>query len=180
MQRVHEAFPLLGGKEAKLGREYLLDLSFRAGIPPLPLVLQLVGERLMYPGRPPSGGHFLKDARSLRDECVESLSERLIGIDPGYQGSLDLTVTPNRLEHQGFPVGELLPDGPQRHSGARGDPWDGRAQVTVSVQRAHRVEDRAASAVRAGRPAVRRLDVGRTQIRLVRRRTIDVHHVILW
>lgn len=52
-----------------------------------------------------------------------------------------------------------LPHRPQRHPGPLGNPRGGRAQVTLGMQRAHRVNDRPAGPVRPGGPAIRRLAV---------------------
>ena len=148
----------------------------------------------MHPGRPPGGRHLLEHPGALRDERLDPGGERLVGIDPAHQRPLDLPVPPDRLDQQRLPVGELLPHGAQRDAGPGGDPGNGRAQVAFGVQGAHRVEDRPARPVRAGRSAVRGLDVSglihvevgcaqaSTQAsagQAAARRAFDVHQVIL-
>ena len=180
MQGAHQLLPLLAGEHSKLGCEHLLDLCPCAGVPPRPLALQLVGERLMHPGRPPSRGHFLKNPSSLGNERIDPRRQRLVRVDPLHERSLYFAIAPDRLEQERLTVGKLLPDSPQRYARARGDSGHRRAQITLGVQGTHCVEDGAASAVRACSASVRRLDVDGIELGLVGWRTLDVHHIILW
>ena len=109
---------------------------------------------------PPSGSHLLKHPGPLPDERVHPRGERLIRVDPAHQRSLDLSVPPDRLDKEGFAVGKLLPHRAQGDPCPGGNARNGRAQVTLGVQRAHRVEDRPACPVRPGGAAVGWLDIG--------------------
>ena len=117
------------------------------------------GERLVNAGRPPARGHLLQDPRPLAGEDRDPRAQRQAGVDPFGQRSQDLEVAAIRLDQQRLHVSELLPDGAHRHPGPLGDARGGRPEVTLGVQRAHGVDDRAARAERPRGAAIRRLAV---------------------
>ena len=190
MEGINQTLTLVWWKGAQFRGEDLLDLGTAARIPALPVALQLVGERLLYACGPPGRSHLLEHPRPLRDERIHPGGERLIGIDPADQGPLDLAVPPDRLDKEAFPVSELLPNGPQRDPCPRSDPGNCRTQVSLDMQRAHRVQDRPAGPVRTGRTAVSWFHIGDlVQLRVgavqawfgqaAAQRAFDVHQVIL-
>ncbi len=190
MQGINQTLTLRWSQGAQFRGEDLLDLGPASRVPALPVTLQLVGERLLYACGPPGRSHLLEHPRPLRDERIYPGGEGLVGIDPAHQGPLDLAVPPDRLDKEGFPVSELLPNRAQGNPGPGSDPWNCRTQVTLDVQRAHRVQDRPACPVRTGRTAVGWFHIGDLiQLRVggvqawfgqaAARRAFDVHQVIL-
>ena len=190
MEGINQTLTPLWRQRAQFRGEDLLDLGPAAGVPALPVALQLVRERLVHPCGPPGRSHLFEHPGPLRDERINPRCERLIGIDPAHKGPLDLAVPPDSLDKQGFPVRELLPHCAQRDPGPGSDPGNSRTQVTLGVQRAHSVQDGPAGSVRTGRAAICRLDIGDLdQLRIgalqastgqaAARRAFDVHQVIL-
>jgi len=157
MQSVHKLIPLRLRKLGQFGREYRLKFRPSPVGLSLPVVPQLIGERFVDAGRPPRRSHLLKDAGPLADERLDPRGQRLIWVDPVHQRPEDLLVPVDRLDQQRFHVGELLPDGAQRHARSLSDPRSSRAQVTFGMQDPHGVYDGAPGPVRPGGATVRRL-----------------------
>src|SRR5262249_3963174 len=85
MQGVYQTLALLSWKLAQFWGEDLLDLGTSGRVAPFPVAGQLIGERLVHPGRPPGWGHLFEHPGALVDERFDPRGEGLVRIDPGDQ-----------------------------------------------------------------------------------------------